>query len=205
MGDLSRRFPETTFRVTAVTANDEVGVARIELHGDHSPAVFEALREYDAVTDLTVPDDDPNATRMQLETTSPLMLRSLQDSGVPLQLPFEVQNGELGLELTVPTDTFSGLAETLDDYGIPYTVDRVHQHAESESVLTDRQEWLLGEAVERGYYDTPRGTTLVDLADDLDIAKSTCSELLHRAEERLVKDYYDDSGGAERDTVAFSD
>lgn len=46
---------------------------------------------------------------------------------------------------------------------------------------------LLREAVERGYYDTPRRVTLVELAEELDIAKSTCSEILHRVEEQVLK------------------
>jgi hypothetical protein len=49
------------------------------------------------------------------------------------------------------------------------------------------------EAIDRGYYDTPRQTTLVELADDVGIAKSTCSEILHRVEERVMKEYRRDT------------
>jgi len=205
MSDLSQAFPETVFRVTAATVNDDVGVAHIDVHGEDSTAIVESFRDYDAVTDLTVLDDGPEATRVQLETTSPLMLRSIQDSGVPLQLPFEVQDGELLLELTVPSDTMTDLTETLGDYGIPYTVERVSQDADSGSLLTDRQEWVLDRAVERGYYDTPRETTLAELADDLDMAKSTCSELLHRAEGHVIKDYHTDTETAETEAPALSE
>jgi predicted DNA binding protein len=57
--------------------------------------------------------------------------------------------------------------------------------------LTDRQRWLLHEAMERGYYDTPRRITLVELADELGIAKSTCSETLHRCEGRVMEQFVD--------------
>lgn len=44
-------------------------------------------------------------------------------------------------------------------------------------------------AVEAGYYDTPRTCTLTELADEVGLAKSTCSEILHRAEEIIVKEF----------------
>lgn len=49
--------------------------------------------------------------------------------------------------------------------------------------------------IERGYYDTPRRCTLTELADELDLAKSTCSERLHRAEEnsRLMTPFDDET------------
>jgi predicted DNA binding protein len=132
-------------------------------------------------------------------------LTSLQDSGVPLEMPFEISDGEMELEATVPAETLSDLGETLDESGIQYTVERIQQDVESEPLLTDRQEWLLEEAIDRGYYDTPRRTTLVDLADTLDISKSTCSEILHRAEERVLKDYHSDEQRAGPSLAVTSD
>jgi predicted DNA binding protein len=49
--------------------------------------------------------------------------------------------------------------------------------------------YLLRTAVERGYYDTPRRCTLTELAEALDMAKSTCSETLHRAEGKITKQF----------------
>lgn len=190
ISEVSRSFPNTAFRVLAATANTATGVARIEIIGEEPEAACEAIRTYDSVTDLTVFEREATMSRIQVETTVPLLLSSLQDSGVPLETPFEVQDGEMSLEATVPQETLSELGETLDDLGIRYTVEQIQQEPESESLLTERQEWLLDEAIERGYYDTPRQTTLVDLADELNVAKSTCSEILHRAEERVLKEYH---------------
>jgi predicted DNA binding protein len=46
----------------------------------------------------------------------------------------------------------------------------------------DRQLQLLTMAVERGCYDTLRECSLTELTNELGIAKSTCSEILHRVE-----------------------
>lgn len=205
LSEVSHSYPDTTFRILAATANDAAGVAHIEIHGPNPDAVCEKIREYDTVTDLTVFDADPQRASVQIETTVPLVLTTLQTAGVPLELPLDVRNGELALDVTIPQQTLSELGATLDRFGISYTVDRIQQHVDSDALLTDRQQWLLDEAIERGYYDTPRRTTLVALADELDLAKSTCSELLHRAEERVMKQYRRENATASPANTAHSD
>jgi hypothetical protein len=173
----------------AATANMASGVAQIEILGNNPGAVCDEFEGYDSVTELTVFESGPEMCRVQVETTVPLLLTSLQDAGVPLEMPFEVKDGKMALEVTVPQQTLSDLGETLDKFGIRYTVKRIQQETDADSpLLTERQQWLLDEAIERGYYDTPRRTTLVDLAEELDIVKSTRSEILHRAEERVLKE-----------------
>lgn len=196
ISELSRAYSDTRFRVLAATADDATGVARIEILGNDPEAVCETIREYETVTDLTVFETATDALRVQVETTVPLLLTSLQASGVPLETPFEVSDGEMTLEDTIPQETLSELGKTLDEFGITYTVDHIRQNVESDRLLTDRQQRILDEAIERGYYDTPRQTTLVELAEELDIAKSTCSEILHRAEEQVVKRYRSDTDDA---------
>ena len=68
-----------------------------------------------------------------------------------------------------------------------YTVEHVYNAFDPEAMLTDRQRRVLRSAVERGYYDTPRPCTLTDLAREIDVAKSTLSEVLHRAEGTVLK------------------
>lgn len=205
ISEVSRAYPDTRFRVLAATANTATGVAWIEILGDDPESVCDEIQEYDSVTDLTVFETESRMSRVQVETTVPLLLTSLQDSGVPLEMPFEVRDSEMTLETTIPQQTLSDLGETLDKFGIQYTVERIQQDVESNSLLTERQQWILDEAIERGYYDTPRRITLVDLAEELSIAKSTCSEILHRAEERMLKDYRRDERDAKTNIVASSD
>lgn len=192
ISEVSRAYSETTFRVLAATANTASGVARMEIRGDDPEAVCKAIREYDSVTDLVVFETEPGMSRVQVETTVPLLLTSLQRSGVPLEMPFEVEDGEMTLEATIPQQTLSELGETFDEFGIQYTIERIQQEVESDPLLTDRQRWLLDEAIDRGYYDTPRRATLVEIAEDVGLAKSTCSEILHRAEGRVLKEHIEE-------------
>ena len=59
---------------------------------------------------------------------------------------------------------------------------------------TDRQREALAAARAVGYYDVPRTSGIEAVADDLGCAVSTASELLRRAEARLVDDALDAPG-----------
>lgn len=62
------------------------------------------------------------------------------------------------------------------------------RHAGSpESRLTDRQRATVAAAVSHGYYDSPRGCTVSDVAADLDIAPGTAAEHLRKAEATVMQ------------------
>ena len=58
---------------------------------------------------------------------------------------------------------------------------------ETESLLMDRQREVLATAVRIGYYSVPRECTLADVAEFLDVDKSSVSTTLRRGEAKLVK------------------
>lgn len=51
------------------------------------------------------------------------------------------------------------------------------------------------EPLDKGYYDTPRQCSLTDLADTLDVSKSTASIVLHNAEETIIKEFFAEAVG----------
>ncbi|WP_226013154.1 helix-turn-helix domain-containing protein [Halomicrobium salinisoli] len=60
------------------------------------------------------------------------------------------------------------------------------------TALTDRQREALATAWDAGYYEVPRTAGIEDVADELDLAVSTVSDLLRRAESRLVAEALDE-------------
>ncbi len=200
IGALSRAFPEAGFRVLAAVRNDEMGVALIELSAFDPETMITEMRAEESVSRIERLGDEGDETLLQLETTAPLLLTPIQQAGVPLEMPFQVRDGEIVWEVRASRSRLSKLVEHLDRLGIQYTVDSISQAVESERLLTDHQFGILETAIERGYYDTPRRCTQEDLAGTLGIAKSTCSETLHRAEERIIKRFietYEESKSTE--------
>lgn len=187
VGAVSRGHPDAQFRVLAALPDEHDGVGLVELTAPDVDAILAEMRAHATVTDVSVLRRTDNGALLQFETTMPLLLGPLRESGIPLELPFTLQDGEARWEVTASRDRLAELGDQLDEFGIPFTVETVHPHVGPEHPLTDKQLRLVEAAVERGYYDTPRRCTLTELADELGMAKSTCSETLHRAEGTIVK------------------
>lgn len=86
-----------------------------------------------------------------------------------------------------------GELETESVKVLPEADDRVR-----EDILTEHQERALGRAAALGYFDVPRRIQLGELAERLDMSTSALSELLRRAQGRLISSYLDDQlGGLE--------
>jgi len=197
IGDLSRRYPDATFSVLSALPAEGSGVGLVEITAaDHLPALLEAVKADDEVTDLDVLSHHGDTALVQFETSTPLLLTAVQDSGIPLEMPFDLVDGEATWEITAPQEALSTLGRQLEEFGIPFRVERIEQTVRPEHLLTDNQRELVATAVDLGYYDTPRECSLTELADEVGLAKSTCSETLHRAEERIVKEFLDRERGA---------
>ena len=197
IGDLSRAYPDARVRILAALADGPDGVGLAEIESAAVDDVLAEMRAYEAVTDLSVLRTADESALVQFETSLPLLLLAARDSGVPLEMPFDIVDGEALWEIAAPRERLSELGTHLETFGVPFTVERVGQAQPSDPLLTDRQERLLAAAMERGYYDTPRGCTLTDLADSEGFAKSTVSEVLHRAEGHLVRRYFEESEARE--------
>jgi hypothetical protein len=189
IGAVSRRHPEVTFEVLAALPAGDRGVGLVELSGESALSAVAAMEDAEAVSDVSVVGTTPDEAVIQFETTEPLLLFSARESGVPLQPPVTIRDGTATLELTTSRDRLAAMADQLEAMGLDYHVEWIKESVDPERVLTARQRELVLEAVEAGYYDSPRGCSLTDLADDLGLAASTLSETLHRAEGKIVREF----------------
>ncbi|ELZ10469.1 helix-turn-helix domain-containing protein [Natrialba aegyptia] len=188
---VSAAHPNTTFRVLAAVPDTETGFALVRLSG---PAVEHALQDMNShpqLTELTLTQRSDGEATVHFETTEPLLLFSSRDAGMPIELPVTIQDGRATVTVTGSRDRLAELAEQFDRLGLQYQIDTVSEQLHESQLLSDRQLEVLVTAVREGYYDTPRRCSLTDLADHLGIAKSTCSETLHRAEEAIIKRFVD--------------
>jgi len=184
---LSTAYPESTFRVLAAVPGPESGFALVRITGQTVTAVIEAMADHSQLTELTIIQQADSEATVHFETTAPLLLASSQESGVPIELPVEIVDGEATVEVTGSRERLADLAEQLERFGFQYRIENVSERLHESQLLSERQLEVVVAAVEAGYYDTPRRCSLTELAARLDIAKSTCSETLHRAEEAIIK------------------
>lgn len=183
---VSTAHPGTLITVLAAMPTGETGSGLIRVEGD-AAGVRREMERQEGVTSLSVLRETDGTALIQFDTTQPMMLLAAREAGLPIEPPVRITEGEATLDVTASHDRLSALGVQLEELGMEYTVEHVYDSFDPETLLTDRQRRVLTVAVERGYYDTPRGCTLTDLAEELDVAKSTLSEVLHRAEGAVLK------------------
>ncbi|PHQ40302.1 helix-turn-helix domain-containing protein [Halorubrum persicum] len=190
--DVSREFPEATFRVIAGLPGDGPGFALVWITAPEVEAVLEAMESHPSVTETSVVGRADREVTVQFETSAPLLLLAAKRSGVPFEMPVEISDGDAIIDVTGAHDRISELGRQFDDLGLEFRVKHVQERLQASQLLTETEQELLLSAIEEGYYDTPRTCSLTDLADCAGFAKSTCSEALHRAEEVAVKRFAED-------------
>lgn len=189
IGQLSREYTDAEFEILTAFPKDIGGIALAEITATDGEAIVTAMETSDEVLEVTLLKQTDETLLVQFETSEPILLLPVKEAGTPFELPFTVSNGTVNWEITATQDRLSKLAEQLREFDITFDVRSVTHEIETTQLLTDRQVEILTRAVELGYYDTPRKSTLTELADDLGLAKSTCSETLHRAEEKVIKQF----------------
>lgn len=196
---LSKQYPDAAFTVLAAMPADDTGVGLVEITGADIEPIVTAIDDHESVTSVTVLEAQPDRALVQFETTEPLLILSLSEAGIPLELPITITDGEVTVELTATREKLSELGTLLENFGIQFDLLSITQSIDTQSLLTDDQYDLLEAAVERGYYDTPRTCTLTELAEAVGLAKSTTGETLHRAEGTVLKRFIggDDDPGLE--------
>lgn len=187
--DVSRDFPEATFRVLAAMPSGETGVGLIELIADDPEPIIAAMDAHRSMVSVDLLEAGEGRALIQFETRQPLLLFSVREAGLPLEPPIDICDGIARLEIRGSRDRLSALGDQFGDFGISFEVERIVEDVELSSLLTDRQRRAIVTAVEMGYYDTPRSCSLTDVAEEMGVAKSTCSETLHRAESTIIREY----------------
>ena len=105
----------------------------------------------------------------------------------------EVQDDSLLFSVTIPDRSIlAPLIEALRETNASVSVNRILTAGdEEESVpdITEKQREAFLIAVERGYYERPRGATLDDIAEELGITSSAVSQRLTAVKRRLARKY----------------
>ncbi|WP_306058010.1 helix-turn-helix domain-containing protein [Natronococcus wangiae] len=192
MWQVSTAYPETTFRMLEAVPGAGSGFALVRLTGADVAEAVDELDDHPQVSNLSIAGRTDDEATVYFDTTAPLLLFSSRESGIPIDLPVEIRDGEAAVDVTGSREQLATLAERLEQVGLRYRIERVEERPYESQLLSERQLEVVVTAVDEGYYDTPRRCSLTELADHLGIAKSTCSETLHRAEEAIVKRFVDE-------------
>jgi hypothetical protein len=188
IGDVSTAHPDVVFQVVTNIPGDDTGIGLVRLVAADPLPIITDVQSREDVQNLELLWKHDDEALLQIQTVNPLPLLPVWRAGVPLKMPFDIQGGTATWKVTTSTSRLSSLREHLEDLGIGFTIEYVREidASEADRLLTDRQQEVLVAAVDAGYYRSPREATLGDVADVLDVANATCSDVLHRAEGHVI-------------------
>jgi len=192
IADVSREFPDAGFRVLTAVPGESAGFALVRVSARDVDAVLSAMNSHDALASVSVMAREDGVATVRIETDTPLLLLAAKRSGLPIEMPLDIEDGVAEVEVTGEHERVAEMGRRLSDLGLEFEVERVRQRVNPARLLTDRQRELLLAAVDLGYYDVPRRATLTEVAEHVGIAKSTCSETLQRVERTVVREFVDD-------------
>jgi hypothetical protein len=78
IGEISRDFPATTFRVLSAVPSGDAGFGLLEIESESMPAVLDAIEDRSGISSVELMQRSESTAIVQFETTEPLLLLSIQ-------------------------------------------------------------------------------------------------------------------------------
>lgn len=181
--------PDEEFRILSARPIEEGLLSVLEAKTSDPEAIIRYFEDSVEVQSYEVLQADQGNLLIQCEISEPAPHRVAQSTGILATFPLIVRNGWMFIELTTTHNRLSEFTSGLEEADVAFEILSITQSVDVMDLLTDRQWQFVTEAVERGYYDSPRECSVVELAATLDVSQSTASGILHRAEERIIKEF----------------
>lgn len=185
--DVSQEHADATFQLLSAMLDGDRAIETVMVLRGSNAECLSSINAHPDVESCKVVDRRDTAATIQLETSEPMVLSAATRAKTPLVYPARFEGGELTATVVGAHAAVSSLGEELRAEDLGLEIVSIQSDHNGSQVLTDRQEEVLFTAITHGYYKSPRGSTLTELAEELDIAKSTCSTLLHRVEEAIIQ------------------
>lgn len=192
--ETAERLPETTFEAVRVVTDGAGGVmSLLWSYGGEQEVVTGALEADESIDGIRVRSRLHDATLYQLAWTTRVRVVTdllVADRGAIVDA--QCRGGTWTFRILCPErDAVAVIVEECDRYGIDLRIDRIYPMTDSSHagrpILTDEQFETVEAALEHGYYDVPRTTTLTELSEELGVSHQALSERLRRGHQRLVE------------------
>ncbi|WP_132059215.1 helix-turn-helix domain-containing protein [Halorussus amylolyticus] len=184
---IADEFPDTVIRFVANYPSEDGVTSVLEVRTD-DPGRFVTETEQWFSGSSSVLHSDDDTVVIMIEGRPPDGYFVSEDIEYHPTTPVVAREGYLFIEFVMPESKMAAMWDALDERDVEYEVLSITDGYDVVDTLTSRQREILATAVERGYYDSPRGCSLTDIADHLDVNKSVVSGVLHRAEGEIIKD-----------------
>ena len=159
---------------------------------------IEELDNLDNFKVVTMHEENEDGVLVSLFCTHPLAITAIELSNIHIQPPYGISEKN-GMEMRI-----SGLSNSIrrfislirivlppDNISVQ-SFQRENNDNIWETILTERQVQVLSHAIRKGFYSMDRNVTLKQLADEIEMARSTYGEHIRRAEVEIMNKIFND-------------
>jgi len=101
---------------------------------------------------------------------------------------------KISYKIFMSGDGMPRFLQSLHERGVEYRVSEISKLTATRA-LTSKQEKVLKTALDLGFYDYPKRASTEDLSNVMGVSTSTISEILRRAERKIITEYFGKEGG----------
>ncbi|MFB9808932.1 helix-turn-helix domain-containing protein [Haladaptatus pallidirubidus] len=172
LAGVSTDFSDAGFKILASTPTDDGVLEIVEVTTPDRDTIVRRFDDAPEVHSYEVLHSDEEMVLIQLVFPMPSSYEARRATGNLPQFPLIIRDGWLSSELIGSQEQLSEFTTELAAADIPYEIMSFTQSYEASGLLTERQREFITEAVERGYYDSPRDCTLIELAETFGVNQS---------------------------------
>lgn len=191
LGTVFANYPKVTVELERLIPNERLMIPYFWVRGEEVADIEAAFERHAGVNEIELIDsvDDQHLMRTQWKSEYFGILDALAASDVVVLSGVGTKDGwhfEVRGETRKAIGEFQNMCRNND---IEIEITAVHALLPvrgSDYELTEPQREALALAYERGYFDSPRTTSLSELAEELDITQQSLSSRIKRGLRRLV-------------------
>jgi predicted DNA binding protein len=191
LGTVFRQLPDVTVQLERVIPDVNGVIPYFWVRGVETNAIVAQFTDHPGVRDIRLVDHVDSEYLMRCEWTSDYdgVLDALISPEVILLSAIGTTE-EWTFELRGESrEAIAEFQEYCHDHGAPVELTKIRglQPLDARQDLTETQREALVLAYERGYFNSPRETTLKEIADELDISQQALGSRLRRGNRRLIE------------------
>lgn len=177
IGDLSRKYPETTFNITNGHWIEKDERILYITSKDWKEEYYNVLKKHKAVIHI---EKIGNVAMIHIKSK---ILKNFEQKNITIIYPTTLTNGKHKIEFLINVKQLNGLKQAMPNCKVL----RINDSYKPKIELTDRQEEIINKAQSLGYFKYPRDVTLTELAKLLKISKATLSQTLRTVENKAIQ------------------
>jgi len=191
LGTVFAELPDVTIQLERVIPDANGVVPYFWVRGTASNNIVEQFADHPGVRDIREVDSVDGEYLMRCEWVSEYdsVLDALIAPEVILLSAIGTAEGWTFELRGESRDSIAEFKNYCHEHGVPVTLTELHalRPLDAKQNLTDGQREALTLAYEHGYFNSPRGTTLEEMADDLGITQQALGARLQRGNKRLIE------------------